>query len=44
MVGGGATTVTFEEALPGPEDALGPDGGDARATEFVVELIARDGN
>jgi hypothetical protein len=42
MVMGGPATVTFEEALPGPQDALGPDGGDARTTEFVIELIARD--
>ena len=40
MVVAGATTVTFEEALP---EALGPAGGDARATEFLIELVARDG-
>ena len=39
MVVAGATTVTFEEALP---EALGPAGGDARATEFLIELVARD--
>jgi len=39
---GATATVTFEEALPGPADALGLDNGDTHATEFVVEINARD--
>ncbi|MFC4585736.1 lantibiotic dehydratase family protein [Sphaerisporangium corydalis] len=35
---GAGPVVVFEEALPGPQDALGPAGADPRVTELIVEI------
>jgi hypothetical protein len=42
MVRDPAPVVVFEEALPGRADALSPDAGDPRVTEFVVEISGQE--
>jgi hypothetical protein len=46
MLKGGGSAVVFEEALPAPEDARGPDPDAPATTEFIVEMsdpTAHDG-
>jgi hypothetical protein len=44
MLAGAGPSIVFEEALPAPEDAPGPEHGPASVTEFIVEISAPRGS